>query len=476
MQKPLIKPYIFRGYDIRAIIGEDLNNEGMELIGKAYGTYLHKMRINKAVVGYDNRKTSVELFEYFTRGLISCGINIINIGLTLSPLMYFSQYQFLSKGGAIVTASHNENIYNGLKLAKGYSETFTNTEFKVLIKWIKNNDFYNSPQIGTVIKKDIFPYYVKFMKGLFPDKLNFKAIVDTGNGTAGKFVPKFLRSLGVKVICQNTRLNNNFPFGTPDPTSIDFQNRLIKGVKENKADIGLSYDGDGDRLGVVDSEGHLIHNDDLLNIFSIDVLQYLPKTKVVYNVLCSKSIDIVIENAGGETVKWLTGHAFIKSKMREIGSIFGGELSGHFFWTDNYFGYDDALYATCRLLNYLQRNNTTLATEYNKLPRYVSSPQININLKVSEDKKHDIAKEVGEKLWKKYYLQAKVIDIDGIRLYWKTGMLVVRASQNGNYIVIKFEESTKPDYDRLKNRIRNVLLDTQDLDLSSGNNISEIFN
>lgn len=465
----VIADNIFRGYDIRGKIPEELNAEGAYVLGRAYATWLSQRRVNEAIIVGDNRTHTEDLKTNFIKGMRDGGINVTDCGLGLVYFMYFGQYLWQIKGGVSVSASHNPKEYNGFKLAVGFSDTMVSEEIIEFKKLVKSGKFTKADKTGTLVKKDVFPAYLADLKRKFPEKFNFKIVVDCGNGTPGKFLPEILRSFGCQVIEQNTELNGNFPLGTPDPTEADYLSRLAQGVVKNKADLGVCYDPDGDRLGIVDGSGNKIWNDVLVALFAQDVLDYLPSSPIIFNVLCSKLVkDTIIKN-NGKPIIWLTGHSFIKAKVKEARAPFGGELSGHFFFMDNWYGHDDAAYATLRLLSYLKRQQLSLKAAIAKLPQYVSSPEIKLGL---PDKiKFEFIKTTLAPELKAWWPEAEIVDIDGLRLDTPEQMLVVRASQNGPYITIKFEAKTQTLYDGLKLKLKKLFESHPEIDWSYGVNV-----
>ena len=466
--KAIAHDNIFRGYDIRGKVPEELNEEGAYIIGRAYGTFLSQRRINESVVTGDNRLTTETLKKALIQGLIDSGINIIDNGLGLVFFMYFAQYYYQSKGGVNVSASHNPKEYNGFKLAVGFSDTMVTEEMIEFKEIVKSRKFVIASKKGTYRKEDIFETYKKDLYKRMPEKLNFKIVVDGGNCTSGKFLPDILRGTGCEVIEQNTELDGNFPLGTPDPTEKDYLTRLAEGVKKNNADLGLCFDPDGDRIGIVDEDGTFVWNDVLVSIFATDLLDFVPHAKIIFNALCSKQVTDVIKEKNGIPIMWLVGHSFIKAKLKEERALFGGELSGHFFFMDNFYGHDDCAYAALRILNYLKRVGKSLKQVVAELPKYFSSPEIKLGL--SDDIKFDFVKNtVGNDL-KKLYPDAKFTEIDGVRIDTETKMAIVRASQNGPYITIKYEGKTQEEYNELKKQLHDMLKSYEEIDWSTGVN------
>lgn len=464
-----INPEIFRGYDIRGVVDKDLNPDVLYALGKSYATFLYERRINIAVVGRDIRLTSEDYQNSFMKGLTDSGIDVIDIGLTLSQILYFAQYHYLSKGAAMITASHNPKDYNGLKMAAGFSDTLLTDEVQQIRKIAEGGNFKSFDRKGSIKKDDVFPYYIEDLFNKVPIKnVGYKVVVDTLNATAGKFLPEILRRAGCEVVEKNTKLDGSFPLGTPDPTEKDVQERLAGYVKENKADFGVSYDSDGDRIGIVDAEGNLIWNDVLVAIFAKDILEYMPGAPIVFNTLCSKATSDVITEFGGKPVMWLTGHSFIKAKVKEARAPYGGELSGHMFFMDSFYGHDDTGFATLRLISYMKRRGKTLKELVDELPKYISSPEIKLGL--ADDIKFKLIKEKISEDVKEMFPNASYVDIDGFRADTKDEMVIVRASQNGPYITVKFEGRTQEQYDDLKVKIREILKKYSEINWEAGTN------
>lgn len=464
-----INPEIYRGYDIRGVVDKDLSEDVYYTIGKAYATFLYERRITEAVVGRDVRLTSEKYQNAFQTALLDSGINVIDIGLTLSQILYFSQYHFLTKGGAMITASHNPANYNGLKLACGYSDTLLTDEVQTIRKIAESGEFKVYDKKGEYRSEDVFRYYIDdLFKKVPTSNIGYKVVLDTLNDTAGKFMPEILQRAGCVLIAKNTELDGSFPLGTPDPTERDVVERLAGYVKEEKADLGVCYDPDGDRIGIVDGEGNPIWNDVLVAIFAEDILERMPGAPIVFNTLCSKATSDVITKYGGKPVMWLTGHSFIKAKVKESRAPFGGELSGHMFFMDNFYGHDDTGFATLRLLNYMKSKNKSLKGLVDELPKYISSPEIKLGL--ADNIKFQMIKDKISVDIKDLFPDGEYVDIDGFRADTKDEMVIVRASQNGPYITIKFEGKTQEQYDALKLKIRDILKKYSEIDWSVGVN------
>lgn len=464
-----INPHIFRGYDIRGVMDKDLDEDVYYTLGRAYATFLHQRRIKEAVVGHDNRNNCEEYTQAYIAGLNDGGIDTIFISYSLSQIVYFSSYAFLTKGSTMITASHNPSEYNGLKIGVGYSDTMITQEIQELRQIIASNKFVEAKEKGSNREYDLFPEYKKDILKHFNLQKKWKIVVDACNTVSGKFYPDIFRSTGCEVIEQNTELDGNFPLGAPDPTESEVLERLSKTVKKKRADIGFAYDADGDRMAVVDENGQVLWMDTIVAIFAKDVLDFLPGAPIVYNTLCSKQVDDAIKEAGGEPVMWLTGHSFIKAKIKETRSPFGGELSGHIFFMDNFYGHDDGAYASLRLLSYLERKDQALSQAVAELAEYISSPEIKFGL--ADDIKFEFIDTVIQDEFKQRWAKAEYVTIDGVRMDLPDRMAIIRASHNGPYITIKFEGKTQEIYEEMKHILKEILSAHEEINWNEGVNI-----
>lgn len=448
-----INPTIYRGYDIRGVMGTDLNNDVYYTLGRAYATFLAKRRISEATVGRDNRLNNKEYSVAFIEGLRDGGVDVTDIGLSLSQITYFAPYAYLNKGAAMITASHNPGDFNGVKLTTGYSETMISGEIQEM-RQIAEGGQFSSGQ-GSLKEDDLFPRYKDYILKFFKLNKRWRVVVDCCNSTSGMFLPEILKEAGCEVIEQNNNLDGNFPLGAPDPTHEEVVKRIADGVKKAGADIGFGYDADGDRMAVVDDNGRVLWMDTIVALFALDVLEKMPGAPIVFNTLCSRQVSDTIKAAGGKPMMWLTGHSYIKAKVKEERSPFGGELSGHIFFMDNFFGHDDSAYASLRLLTYLERTNQVLSQAVDKLPQYVSSPEI--KLVVAEEVKKELVDKEIRADFERLFSGAEFTDIDGIRMDGQDEMAIIRPSQNGPYITVKFEAKTKEGYEALKKTLKEAL-------------------
>jgi len=455
-----INPFIFRNYDIRGIVDKDLDISKVNALGKAYGTFLDKRKIHQMVIGRDCRISGKDFQDAFTQGILSSGIDVIDIGEIMTQMVYYGQYRFQVNGGCMVTASHNPKNYNGFKLAIGFSQTTGPEEVQEIRKLVEEEKFVIPSKRGSLSRVDIKEDYYKDVLKRVNVRKKFKVVIDPHNGTTGYYLPDILKRVGCELVVINGVVDGNFPNGTPNPTDAKLMNNLADVVLKNKADIGFAYDGDGDRVGMVDEKGRVLWNDVAVAIFAVDILERFPGSKIVYNTMCSQVVKKMIVKSGGIPIMWKTGHSFIKAKMAEERAAFGGELSGHFFFADNFYGHDDGSYATLRLLEYLSEKKLTLSQLYDSFPRYVSSPEIKIGC--PDDKKADVIKNLSVK-FKSDFSDAQITDDsvipgdDGVRADFEDGMIVFRYSQNGPYITVKFEAVSSSMFELRRDYVRKML-------------------
>ena len=453
-----VNPAIFRGYDLRGLVDVELSPELAEHLGKAFGTYLNRRNISQAVVGRDSRATSPEYSEALIRGLAWAGIDVIDIGMSLVGMFYWAQYYLKYQGGVFVSASHNPPEFNGFKFANDYSETLVSDGMNELRMLVETEAYQQGKREGTVKIQDIRQAYYDDIIQRLPLQKKLRVVVDPSCTTGGAIAPDLLRQAGCEVIEYNTNVDPSFPLGIADPTETAVMERLRRETLEAKADVGFTYDADGDRIGIVDEKGGIIWNDVLVALLAADVLRTHPGATIMFNTLCSRVVRETIEQHGGKPFMWRTGHSFLKKKNQEVEAAFIGELSGHFFFSADFYNHDDGLYSTMRVLRYLGSTGQTLSQAVTALPQYVSSPEI--KLSCADDKKVQLVEKLAPIL-KKDYPDAEIIDDeragDGIRLELPDAMFVLRYSQNGPYLTIKFEARTKDEYEGLRKYIADLL-------------------
>lgn len=429
---------MFREYDLRGRVSDDeLNPKTVEIIAKAYGTMLRKREIKDTVLGYDYRQCSESFRDAFVAGLTSTGVNIIDLGMVLTPMVYFAQYYYKTKGGVMITASHNPNDWSGFKLALDYSHTLVPQEIKELYELTVSENF--SQGQGTVKKESCNNAYKKDLLRRIKIAKPLKVVLNTGNGTAGAIVPEILQQAGLKVVELLTNLNWSFPKYFPNPSVIEMMEDTGNKVKEAKADIGIAIDGDGDRLGVTDEEGETIWPDRYLILLARQMLEKYPGAKIVFDVKCSQALEEDIAKHGGKPIMWITGHSYIKAKLWEEDAPLAGEMSGHiFFGKPIYYGFDDAVFAGLKLLEYLSNQNLPFSKIIAGTPYYVSSPTLHAPCP------DEIKYQVVEKLTKEFKDgNYEVIDINGARVKFGDGWGLVRASSNLPVLVLRFEAKTQ---------------------------------
>lgn len=442
----IVHQRIFRQYDIRGIFGEDLTAKDAELIGKAFGTFIKRRGEQEAIVGRDNRKSSPGLFNSLVKGLLDTGVNVKDIGVVVSPIFYYSTHLYGIKSGIMVTASHNPADYNGFKIQHD-GRTLFGEELQVIRKMIQDDDFEHGQ--GKLTCQSPVKDYIRMVKGkikLAGRKL--KVVVDCGNGTAGLFAPELLKELGCEVIPLYCDSDPDFPNHFPDPVRPENLQDLMKTVKECKADLGVGFDGDGDRLGVVDDQGNIIWGDMLMVLFWREILPKYPGTTAIVEVKCSEILVDEIKRLGGKPVFYKTGHSLIKAKMKELDAVFTGEMSGHMFFADEYFGFDDALYACARLLRIISGSGKGLSQLLSDVPKTYATPEIRIECP-EEKKLHYVEKA------KTYFESSghKFIDVDGVRVQFEDGWGLVRASNTGPELIVRCEAKTPEKLEEIKREI-----------------------
>ena len=447
----VLEKTMFREYDIRGRESEtELNSVSMELIGKGYGTFLQKRGVANAVIGHDNRRTSEEFYQAALKGFLSTGCNVIEIGMATTPMFYWSQYYFQVEGGLMVTASHNPVGWNGLKLAFGYSYTLIGKELEEIYDIVSKENFTKGE--GKVLEqKNIFEAYKKDLLSKVSPLKRFRVVVNTGNGTAGFFAPQILRDAGCEVVEYLTKPDPLYPKYTPNPAQVEMMDDTGSKVRKTNADLGFAFDGDADRLGLVDEKGQNIWPDRYLALLSRLVLVKHPKAKIVFDVKCSQALPEDIEAHGGIPVMWKTGHSYIKEKIQQEKAALGGEMSGHIFFVENYYSFDDAVFASLKLLEYFSSQNKKVSELVADTPYYISSPAL--HAECPDDKKYQVVEELTEEFKKEY----EVIDINGARVLFGDGWGLVRASSNLPALVLRFEAKTQKRFEEIESMFREKL-------------------
>jgi len=443
-----INPKIFREYDIRGIVGSDLDDAAVEVLGRAMGTYFLGRGQNDVAVGRDVRLSSPGFAQALIRGLVSTGCGVADLGVVPTPLLYFAVFHLKRQAGVMITGSHNPPEHNGFKMMSG-TETLYGQTIQGLYEIVRRGVFPTGQ--GKVTPLDVVPTYLDYVAGNVKFARPVKVVLDAGNGTGGVVAVPLFKRLGAEVVELFCEPDGRFPNHHPDPTLPEAMEKLVAKVHETKAELGIAYDGDADRIGVVDDSGRIIWGDQLLVLFARDILPSRPGAAVISEVKASKVLYDEIARLGGKPVMWRTGHSLIKKKIKEENAPLAGEMSGHIFFNDRWFGFDDAIYASARLVEILARSKTPLSATMAGLPKTFVTPEIRIY--ASDEIKFKIVDEVRRRLAARY----PVIDIDGVRAVFPKGWGLVRASNTQAVIVLRFEADTEADLAAIQKEVRGVL-------------------
>lgn len=449
---PALKKTMFREYDLRGRESDDeLNDNSIYHIAKGFAKVLHSKNIQEVIVGNDARDTSESFHANAIKALTESGINVVDIGTVTTPMSYWAQYYFNVKGLLMVTASHNPVGWNGVKLGTDLSKTLLTAEIKELYEIIEKEDYVNDGQ-GAVRKEDVKEVYISDLLSRAKITKKFKVLINTGNGTAGLFAPELIKRTGCEVIEHFTNVDSSYPNYTANPDGTAMMEDTGKQTSENGCDIGLAFDGDGDRLGVVDEKGQIIWPDRYIILLSRLVLSKHPGAKIVFDVKVSEALPEDIKAHGGIPIMWKTGHSYIKAKLSEEKAAMAGEMSGHIFFVDDFYGFDDGLFAALKMLEYLSTQDKPVSEIVASTPYYVSTPTIQVN--TTDEDKYNIVDELTNEFKKENY---KVVDINGARVYVDGGWGLVRASSNTPTLVLRFEAKTQADLEKIQNLFKQKL-------------------
>lgn len=448
---PILKKTMFREYDIRGRESDDeLNDSSMYYIGRGFGTFLKKRDLTETIVGHDARGTSESFAENVIKGLIESGINVVDIGIVTTPMSYWSQYHLNVKGLVMVTASHNPVGWNGVKLGTDLSSTLLTDELQEVYQIIADESYVDGR--GGVRKEEVLEPYIKDLLSRANITKKFKVLVNTGNGTAGIVAPEILRRAGCEVVEHFTNIDPTYPNYTPNPDGTAMMEDTGKQTVGNKCDLGLAFDGDADRLGLVDEKGEIIWPDRYIILLSRLVLSKSPGAKIVFDVKVSEALPEDIKAHGGHPIMWKTGHSYIKSKLAEEKAAMAGEMSGHIFFVHDFYGFDDGVFAALKLLEYLSTQDKPLSEIIAATPYYVSTPTIQVE--ATDEDKYKIVEELTEEFKKEGY---RVVDISGARVYTEYGWGLVRASSNTPTLVLRFESKTEEDLEKMRQMFKEKL-------------------
>jgi phosphomannomutase/phosphoglucomutase len=426
----MFKPTIFREYDIRGIADTDLQTDDVVQLGRAIGTYIQRRVGNKVNVGRDVRLSGKRLRDALVQGLKLSGCEVTDVDVVPTPLLYYSVKHLKADGAVMITGSHNPAEYNGFKIVVG-STTIHGSEIQEVGRMIREKDFAS----GTGAEKlaDIVTPYVEEISGIVRIDRPVKVVIDAGNGTAGPAMQKLLARLNVDAVPLFFEMDGNFPNHHPDPTVEKNLDHLKRAVLENRAELGIAFDGDADRIGAVDENGNVIWGDMLLLIYAREILTRKPGATFIAEVKCSQVLYDELKKLGGKPIMYKTGHSLIKAKMKEVHAELAGEMSGHIFFQDRYFGFDDALYAACRLLEIVAASGEPLSAQLNGLPVTVTTPEIRVDC--PDEIKFDVVQQVAD-----HFKRIRdVVDVDGVRVLFPHGWGLLRASNTQPVLVMRFE-------------------------------------
>ena len=438
---------IFREYDIRGIYPKQINESVIEQIAKAISIKCDSEKVSEICIGRDGRLSGKSLIDALSTSLSQYGLNVINIGLVTTPLLYFAAKKNAYKSGVMITGSHNPKEYNGVKLVINDNPVSGNE----ILKLIKKNKS-KAKDAGEIIHIDIKERYLQEVKENIKLNLNekIKVVIDCGNGAAGCIAPQLFNSIGCEVVELFSEVDGNFPNHHPDPGNIENLNDLILKVKETNADLGLAFDGDGDRIGLVTDQGEIVFPDKIMMILSEDILSS-NKGSVIFDVKCSNALSNIISELGGNPIMFPTGHFHIKNGIKKHNPLLAGEMSGHIFFNDKWYGFDDGHYSGARIIEIISNKGKSISSINNELPQLFSTPELNIN--VTDESKFNIVKEFSEKC----SLKGDKVTIDGLRINFKNGWGLLRASNTTPKLVLRFEGNSPYDLDEIKNGFINEL-------------------
>ncbi len=442
---------IFKAYDIRGIVGETLSDEVVYDIGRAIGSEAHARNQQTVAVARDGRLSGGAFVAALTQGLRDVGRDVIDVGMVPTPLLYFATHHLGIDSGVMVTGSHNPSNYNGFKMVLG-GETLAEEAIQGLRRRIERGDFHDGDE-GAYRALDIIPDYVARVVGDIKLTSQLKVVVDCGNGVAGVIAPELFRKLGCDVIELFCEVDGHFPNHHPDPSQPKNLQDMILAVEAYGADLGFAFDGDGDRLGVVDSTGHVIWPDRQMMLYAVDVLARNPGAEIIYDIKCSNHLGKVIADNGGKPLMWKTGHSLVKAKMKETGALLAGEMSGHIFFKERWYGFDDGIYTGARLLEILTASDATPTELFAALPEAHSTPELQV--KMDEGEHHAFIKRFVAEV---SFEDGKMNTIDGMRVDFGDGWGLVRASNTTPCLVIRFEADSQDSLKRIQGRFKEAML------------------
>ncbi len=433
---------IFREYDIRGIVGQDLTDETVAILGKAIGTFFNQNGAKRIAVGYDARESGTRFRDLLIKGFNASGCDAVLIGRVPTPVLYHTVFTKDVDGGVMITGSHNPPEYNGFKICLG-KQTLFGSQIQEIKGIALSGEFSNGDGTSETIEV-LADYERDILSKINLGSRKLKAVVDGGNGMGGVTGVPVYEKLGVELVKLFTEPDSNFPNHHPDPTVTENLQDTIKAVKENNADLGIAFDGDGDRIGVVDENGRIIWGDELMVLLSREILKEKPNSTIIAEVKCSQNLFDDIEKHGGKPLMWKAGHSLIKAKMKETDAALAGEMSGHIFFADRFYGFDDATYAGARVLEILSKTEKTLSELLSDLPKTFSTPELRVDC--ADERKFEIVQKIADEFAK----TNEVITIDGARILFENGWGLVRASNTQAILVLRFEADSEENLKKIR--------------------------
>jgi phosphomannomutase/phosphoglucomutase len=446
----MLNPHVFRAYDVRGLVGSDINPDVFQKVGRAYATLIRRNGGRRIAIGRDNRLSSTGLKEGFVDGARAAGVDVVDIGPVTTPILYFATAHWKLDGGANITGSHNPIEYNGVKMVHPGAAPLSEDEIQGLLRTIESGDYERGA--GELTEKSPREDYFDTVARMIRPARRLKVVVDAGNGVAGVYAPELLRRIGCEVIEQHCESDGSFPNHLPDPEDERNVEDLKERVVAERADLGVAYDGDADRVGIIDERGGRHEADLILVLLARDLLTRHPGAKVVFDVKSSQALVDDIRSHGGVPIMWKTGHSHLKRKMRDDHILLGGEVSGHMFFAENYYGVDDGILASCKIIEMTARATEPLSRTFASVPHLRATPEL--KAPCPDGEKFKLVDEVTRELKQRY----ETIDIDGARVIFPgRGWGLVRASNTNPYLTLRFEARTDREIDEMKREIYAVL-------------------
>ena len=449
----MLPPEIFKAYDIRGVVDKALSENAVSQIGRALGTEALALGQNAIIIGRDGRLSGPRLVKALSEGVMAAGCDVIDVGMAPTPAIYFATFHLGTQSAIAVTGSHNPPEYNGLKIVLN-GETLAGDRIQGIRRRIESGDLAsgagNRREIGI-----LDDYVTRILDDVKPARA-MKIVIDCGNGVGGAVAPQLFKALGCETVELFCDVDGNFPNHHPDPSQPANLEDLVEAIKQHDAELGLAFDGDADRLGVVTPDGNAIWPDRQLILFARDILSRQPGGKVIYDVKCSRNLPLAITAAGGEPVMWRTGHSFIKAKLKESGAVLAGEMSGHIFFKERWFGFDDGLYTGARLIELLSMQGKTPQQVFDELPDSINTPELHIHMEEGEHYK--LMDELSENA---RFPDGEISRIDGLRVDFDDGFGLVRPSNTTPLLVLRFEADNEVALERIQDQFRNLILSTR---------------